>query len=160
MEVQEFVMAAEIAFERLMTPTKGLRPSVMEEPLGLVSWSFKDLGLHLSGWSAGLLRQIEAVYHGKDFSDLIGPKCVGVEAGCASGMPLKRVMNEMRVTHSAVVEAARRVDWTKLDSRGHIPVWLEEGIIGHYELHRAEVEPWAVRMHAVGLGPMTQLPVK
>jgi hypothetical protein len=163
MEIAEFVVASEIAFERLMTPTKGLRPAQMEEAMLPEAWSFKDLGGHIAGWNSGLLQRLEALYHGRDPGSYVSPGCLVNESGTIiqlGGTPLKRVMNELRITHSALLEASRRVDWTKMDENGQIPDWLYSGIIDHYDFHRVQVEGWVHKLVAEGRGPLASLPVK
>lgn len=164
MLIDEFTVAAEIAFERLMTPTKGLRPEVMDEPMEADRWSFKELGVHLTEWNARLLKAVEAVYHDREIEDRVPFPCAeaGERRGGAAGLslPLKRAMNELRVGHSALMEAAKRVDWKKLDRDGHIPEWLTQGMIEHYTLHRECVEVWVAGLVREGRGPLSVLPVK
>jgi hypothetical protein len=162
-ERDEFITATEIAFERLMSPTKGLRPEQMEEPIAPGKWSFKGMAAHFTFWNGLVLKRLEAIHHDRE-AEWFGPgdfaRLNGEAAGRAEEMPLKRVMSELRITHSALMEAVRRVNMAKLSANGEIPDWLIETVTEHYDHHRPQVEEWIARLTAEGRGPLTTLPLK
>lgn len=155
-------MATEIAFERLMTPTKGLRAEVMEEPMTPGKWSFKGMAAHLTFWNGLVLKRLDALHHGREFEwygETEFDRLNAEASGRADGMPLKRAMTELRITHSALMETARRVNMGKLTTDGQIPDWLVETVTGHYDHHRPQVEAWVARLVTEGRGPLAPLPV-
>jgi hypothetical protein len=143
---EEFLTASEIAFERLMTPSRGIKPEQMELPMADGKWSLKDLAAHLIFWNSLVVKALEARYHGEDFdwsaySDFDKWNAEAVEK--MRGETLKRVMYEMRVTHSAAIEIVRRLPEDKILEGGEVPVWLCEIVLDHYEHHIPQVEKWA-----------------
>jgi uncharacterized damage-inducible protein DinB len=143
---EEFLTAFEIAFERLLAPTRGLHPEVMEQPLAPGKWSLKELAAHLAFWDALALRALEALFHGDsfDWASYADENRWNAEAVERVRMqPLKRVLYELRVTHSALSEAVRRVPEDKLLENGEIPRWLIQHVLEHYEHHISQVTAWA-----------------
>ena len=162
-ERDEFITATEIAFERLMTPTKGLRPEVMELPMEPGKWSFKGMAAHFTGWNTLVLKRLEAIHHDREFEwygETEFDRLNGEATGRAEAMPLKRVMTELRITHSALMEAVKRVNWAKLGHEDETPEWLIEAVTEHYHHHRPQVEAWVARLSAAGQGPLPALPVR
>jgi hypothetical protein len=151
---EEFITAFEIAFEKLMIPTKGISPSRMEEPMCVESWSLKDLAVHLAHWNTQTIRAIEQLHQGIDF-DLsafqTGDAQDNHDVERARGAPLNRVMTELRLTHSTLTEAVRRVADDRLLPSGEIPVWLVERTVEHYGSHTAQVEAWAQKIKSESL---------
>jgi hypothetical protein len=143
---EEYLTAAEIAFERLMSPTLGLYPAQMEAPMAAAKWSFKELAAHLIFWDGLVIRALETVNQGdvfdwSEYGDFEARNAAAVERQRSS--PLKRVLSELRITHSTVMEALRRVPDEKLGEQGEIPMWLLDYVVDHYEHHRPQVEEWA-----------------
>jgi hypothetical protein len=148
---EEYVTASEIAFARLMRPTLGLPPAQMEEPMAEGKWSFKDLAAHLILWDGLVIRALEKINQGETFdwapyADYDAQNAEAVARLHAS--PLKRVLSELRVTHSTVIEAVRRVPDEKLCENGEIPEWLLSNVPEHYEHHVPQVEEWVGRIEA------------
>ncbi len=153
---EEFIVAAEIAFERLMTPTRGLPPHLMEEPMADGKWSFKDLAAHLIYWDGLAVRALEEAYYGRafdwsDYRDFDALNAQAVER--LRGQNLKRVLAELRLTHSTMTEAVRRVADEDLLVHNEIPLWLIETVPDHYEHHTPQVVEWAERMRREGRAP-------
>jgi len=140
---EEFITAGEIAFERLMSPTLGLSAAQMEQPMSEGRLSFKELAAHLTYWDGVVIRALEAVMQGEGFdwtpySDHDSQNAAIAERTRA--IPLKRVLSELRITHSAIIEAVRRIPEEKLCANGEVPDWLLSLTVLHYEQHRPEVE--------------------
>jgi hypothetical protein len=159
---EEFLTAAEIAFERLLTPTRGLRPALLEEPMRPGGWSLKDLAAHLAAWNSLCIRALEEINQGRSFdwtpyNDFDAHNRAAVERRHAQ--PLKHVLSELRITHSTLMEAVRRVPDDRLYDHGAIPVWLGEIVLDHYAHHTPSVEAWAARLKAEGKAGPTDLPV-
>jgi hypothetical protein len=145
---EEYITATEIAFERLMSPTRGILPEKMEQPMAEGKWSFKDLAAHLILWDGLTVQALESLNQGKSFEwtpyeDFDAQNSEAVAR--LRGSTLKRVLNELRITHSTLIEAVRRVPEEKLYVSGDLPEWLVSNVLEHYEHHRAGVEEWAER---------------
>jgi uncharacterized damage-inducible protein DinB len=143
---QEFITAAEIAFEKLMTPTRGIPPTRMEEPMKAGGWSLMDLAAHFIYWNTLVIRAMEQLNQGlpadrEGFDSPDEPNSHAVERQRSA--PLKRVMTELRLTHSTITEAVRRVPDEQLLVDGEIPDWLLEHVVEHYARHTPQVEAWA-----------------
>jgi hypothetical protein len=146
---EEFLTAAEIAFERLMSPSRGLKPEQMEQPMGDGQWSLKELAAHLIFWNGLIVTALEARFHGElfDWSAYQDFDRLNAEAvGRMQGESLKRVLYELRVTHSAALEIVRRLTADKLLEDDQVPEWLCEIMLQHYEHHIPGVEAWAKRL--------------
>jgi hypothetical protein len=142
---EEFITAAEIAFEKLMTPTRGIPPVRMEEPMEPGGWSLKDLAAHLAEWNTQTIRAVETLNQGSD-PDTHASDDDAHLTGISVSAPPKRVMTELRLTHSTLTEAVRRISPYKLDANGEIPVWLERRMIEQYAKHTPQIEAWAERV--------------
>jgi hypothetical protein len=143
---EEFIMAAEITFEKLMTPTRGLSPAQMEEPMAEGKWSFKDLAAHIIYWDGLAVRALEALMQDRPVESFPYDRKDEVNAEAVERLrsqAVKRVMNELRITHSTLVEAARRVPEDKLFVNGELPSWLIRIAISHLERHTPQVTAWA-----------------
>jgi hypothetical protein len=154
---EEYITSTEIAFERLMTPTKGIWPEQMEQPMAEGKWSFKDLAAHLVLWDGLVVRALEQMNQGESFDwtpyrDVDASNAAAVEKLRVT--PLKRVLSELRITHSTVIEAVRRVPDEKLYRNGELPEWLLSTVPEHYEHHRGQVEEWAEKIKAEKLPPL------
>ena len=68
-------------------------------------------------------------------------------------LSVKRVMNELRVTHMTVIEAVRRVPDEKLFAEGKLPPWLLRNTIDRYATYTPEVEAWVERLREAGKLP-------
>jgi hypothetical protein len=149
MTKEEFITAAEIAFEKLMTPTRGIPPARLEEPMSDGAWSFKDVAAHFVFWNTLLIRAVERLNQGTDF-DLEEFDAADAQSALAvermRAAPLKRVMTELRLTHSTLTEAVRRVSEDRLYEAGQVPLWLCEHVIEHYASHTPPVEQWAAKI--------------
>jgi hypothetical protein len=148
---EEFITAAEIGFEKLLSPTLGLPATRFEEPLAKGKWSLKDLAAHLAFWDSLTLRALEARLQGKSFdwaryADIDTKNAAAVEA--RRSYSAKQVMSELRITHSALMEAVRRVPDAQLLEDGEIPRWLDENVTAHYAQHAPLVAEWAARAKA------------
>jgi uncharacterized damage-inducible protein DinB len=146
---EEFITAAEIAFERLMSPTLGLRPAQMEQPMAERKWSFKDLAVHLTFRDGLVIRALEAIHQGGEFdwTPYSDHETLNAQAAERSRLlPLKRALSELRITHSTVIEAVRRVPEEKLCQEGEVPVWLLSHVVEHYDHHRPQVEEWTMKV--------------
>ena len=145
---EEYITAVEIAFERLMSPTRGIHPQQMEKPLAEGKWSFKDLAAHLIFWDGLTIQALEKVNQGEEF-DWIPFEDFDAQNSEAvtrlRGSPLKRVLGELRITHSTLVDAVQRVPEDRLCINGELPDWLISNVLEHYEHHRPQVEEWAAR---------------
>jgi hypothetical protein len=153
---EELIVAAEIAFERLMTPTRGLPPALMEEPMAEGKWSFKDLAAHFVFWDGLTLRALEELNYGRAFD--WSPYANEDERNAQAVERLrpqnvKRVLTELRLTHSTMTEAIRLVAADKLLKDDSVPNWLIENAVRHYEHHIPKVEQWAERMRKEGRAP-------
>lgn len=145
---EEYVTATEIAFERLMRPTLGIHPAQMEQPMSDGKWSFKDLAAHLVFWDGLAIRALEKTNQGEsfDWSPYDDYDTRNSEAVARlRGSPLKRVLSELRVTHSTLIEVVRRLPEEKLCENGEVPEWLLSNVLEHYEHHIPQVEEWAER---------------
>ncbi len=154
---EELIVAAEIAFERLMTPTRGLPVELMEEPLEEGKWSFKDLAAHIIFWDEMVVRALEETNYGRtfDWRPYVGhfDEWNSKAAGQKRTLSVKRVMGELRLTHTTVMEALRRVPEEKLLKNGNVPHFLTEILIEHVQHHTPQVERWAERMRKEGRAP-------
>lgn len=143
---EEYLTATEIAFERLMSPTMGLHPAQMEQPMTTNGWSFKDLTAHLAFWNGIVIRALEAANQGDAFDWSPYADTDALNAAAVEKMrlfPLKRVLSELRISHSTVMEAVRRVPDERLYENGQVPAWLFSYVLDHYDHHRPRVEEWA-----------------
>jgi hypothetical protein len=150
---EEFIVAAEIAFERLMTPTRGLAPELMEQPMADGTWSFKDLAAHLIFWDGLVVRALEESMYGRTFD--WGPYARHDEWNAQAverlrPQTVKRVLTELRLTHSTAMDAVRRVPDERLLKAGEMPHFLTWIMVGHVEHHVPQVEAWAERMRQEG----------
>ena len=150
---EELIVAAEIAFERLMTPTRGLPPELMEESMAEGEWSFKDLAAQLVFWDGLVLRALEDLNYGRQFD--WSPYRIenGWNAQAVERLQpqnVKRVLTEMRLTHSTLTEALRRIPDENLLMDDQLPPWLIENLAGRYERYIPQVENWAKRMRQEG----------
>ena len=149
MEREEFITATEIAFEKLMNPTRGLRPALLEEPMSEGKWSFKDMAAHLAFWNTVRIRALESANNDEEFDwspyNGLADKWNSQTIEENKNAPLKRVLNELRLTHSTLVEAFRRVPDEKL---AHYPVTRGKIMEApdHYLHHLPDVEAWAARV--------------
>lgn len=156
MTCEELIVAAEIAFERLMTPTRGLPPALMEEPMSAGKWSFKDLAAHLVFWDEIALRALEELNYGRVFdwspyADEDEQNTRAVER--RRPQSVKRVLSELRLTHSTLTGAIRLIPDEKLLTNGDVPSWLITAVPEHYEHHIPQVEEWAERVRKEGRAP-------
>jgi len=145
---EEYITATEIAFERLMHPTLGIPPAQLELPMSDGKWSFKELAAHLVLWDGLTIRALEKINQGESFDWAAYQDYDAQNAQAVArlrAVPLKRVMSELRITHSTVIEAVRRVPDEKLYEDGELPEWLLSNVLEHYEHHRPAVEEWAGR---------------
>lgn len=150
---EEFIVAAEIAFERLMTPTCGLSPALMEQPMADGAWSFKDLAAHLVFWDGLVVRALEEHMYGRtfDWSPFAKPDEWNAKAvERLRPQSVKRVMSELRLTHSTITDAVPRIPDEHLLVNGEVPRWLLERMPEHYEHHIPQVKAWAERMRQEG----------
>lgn len=153
---EEFIVAAEIAFERLMTPTRGIPFPLMEEPMAEGQWSFKDLAAHFIFWNGLVVRALEALNYGRPFDwsayaneDELNARSVER----ARPQSLRRVLGELRLTHSTVTEVLRLIPDDKLLADGSVAGWLIDYVPAHYEHHTPQVAEWAERMRREGKAP-------
>ncbi len=164
MQLDEYITATEIAFEKLMTPTKGLTADAMEIPMADGKWSFKEMAAHFTYWNTAVIRRLEAMHHDREFDVAPYMKDFDVHNRTAidgvKDVPVKRVMTELRITHSALMETVKRVTPEKLCPDGEVPKWLPEWVTDHYDHHRPQVEAWVERLKVFKQGSITNLPVK
>ena len=153
---EEFMVAAEISFERLMTPTRGLPLELMEQPMTEGKWSFKDMAAHLIYWDELVVRALEEAYYGrvfdwKPYTDFDTLNAQAVER--LRPQSVKRVLTALRLTHSTAMDAVRLVPEENLLQEGNIPRFLTWIMVGHVEHHIPQVEAWAERMRREGRAP-------
>ena len=162
MTLEEYITATEIAFEKLLTCTGGVPPALLVEPMREDQWSVRDVAAHLIHWDGLALRALEAVYAGGEPAafPFASKDAVNAEAVATYRARLpERVLNELRITHSAVLEAAGRVPREKLCPQGEVPEWLVRVTLTHYTHHLPQVEEWAERMKREGKAGPFELPV-
>lgn len=150
---EELIVAAEISFERLMTPTRGLPPNLMEEPMAAGEWSFKDLAAQFIFWDELAVRALEELNYGRafDWSSYESDGHLDSEAvRRMKPQSVRRVLTELRLTHSTMMEALRRISEDKLLINAKIPKWLIEHSVERYERFTPQVEAWAKRMRSEG----------
>ena len=148
---EEFIVAAEIAFERLMTPTRGLPPELMEEPMAEGERSFKDLAAQFIFWNELTVRALEELNYDREFDWSLYESDSNTEAlKRLKPQSVKRVLTELRLTHTAMMEALRRIPEDKLLFNGKIPKWLIEHMVKRYESFIPQIEAWAERIRSEG----------
>ena len=150
---EEWIVATEIAFEKLMTPTRGIPFDLMEEPIDDGGWSFLSLASHFTFWDSLVLRALEDLNHGRRFEWQLYADEEHWDAharATARSQGYKRVLTELRLTHSTLTEAVRLVPDAKLLVNGEMPSWLIERVPAHYAQHTPQVEAWAVRLRREG----------
>ena len=132
-----------------MTPTRGLLPSQMDQPMVEGKWSFKQVCAHICFWNTLVVRSLEDLLHARPVDWEPYKNYADVNAKAVSerdSWPVKRVLSEMRVTHSAAMESLRRVPEDKLYTDGKLPGWLTGATLDHYAEHTPQVEAWAARV--------------
>jgi uncharacterized damage-inducible protein DinB len=154
---EELIVAAEITFEKLMTPTRGLPLELMVEPMEEGKWSFRDLAAHIIFWDELVVRALEEMYQGREFdwSPYVGhfDEWNAKAAEKTRAHSTKRVLSELRLTHSTATEALGRVPEENLIKEGNISHFLTWIMVEHLEHHRPQVERWAARMRQEGRAP-------
>ena len=153
---EEFIVAAEIAFEKLMTPTRGLPLNLLEEPLAEGKWSFKELLAHIIFWDELIVRALEELNYERAFDWKLYTDFDTVNAQAVARLrpqSVKRVLTELRLTHSAAMQAAQLVSDEKLLKEGNVPRFLTKIMVEHIEHHTPQVIEWAERMRKAGRAP-------
>lgn len=147
---EDFITAAEIAFDELMSPTADVPLCRMEDPMAEGKWSFKELTSHLVWWNAVSIRAVEALFRGEqfDWGEYANVQTLNAEAiekrRCD---PVKRVLGELRITHTTLLEAVRRVPEHHIhDKNRNIPEWLLTNVLNHYRQHTPQVAEWAQKV--------------
>ena len=146
-----------------MTPTRGVRPALMEAPMRPSGWSLKDLAAHFAAMNTVTLRALEELHQGRafdwqPFADRDAQNQKAIER--RRGQSLKHVLSEFRITHTTLMEAVRRVPDEHLYLNGEVPPWLRERTIDHYAHHTPAVEAWVAGLKAEGQSGSFELPVK
>ena len=150
---EELIVAAEITFEKLMTPTRGLHPERMNEPMAEGKPSFKDLVAQLIFWNGLTLRALEELNYDRVFDwtpYAIEDSWNTLARERLRPQNIKRVLTELRLAHSTLTEALRRIPEQKLLLNGELPRWLVENLPGRYERSIPQVEEWAGRLRREG----------
>jgi hypothetical protein len=163
MTLEEYITAAEIAFEKFLTCVGSVPPPLLAEPMTEGKWSVRDLAAHFIYWEDLALRALEAVYMGNEPAafPFENPDTVNAEAVAAQRTRKpERVLSELRITHSAVMEAAGRVPRAKLCPQGEVPEWLVRVMLTHYTHHLPQIEEWVERMKREGKTGLSELRVK
>ena len=153
---EEFIVAAEIAFEKLMTPTRGLPLNLLEEPMTEGKWSFKDLSAHIIFWDELVVRALEELNYGRvfDWHPYMNFDQTNSQAIERMRMQsVKRVLSGLRLTHSTAMQAVQIVPDEKLLKDGTLPHFLTWIMIEHIEHHTPQVIAWAERMRQEGRAP-------
>jgi hypothetical protein len=153
MTFEEYITATEIALEKFLTFAKAVPPQLLAESLHEGKWSVRDVAAHLIYWDSLALRALEAVYAGEEPAAFPFEKRDAVNAEATAAQHTRkpeRVLNELRITHSAVMEAAGRVPREKLCPQGEVPEWLVRVTLTHYAHHLPQIEEWAERMKREG----------
>ena len=154
---EELIVATEITFEKLMTPTRGLPIELLEEPMAEGKWSFRDLVAHLIFWDGLLVRALEEMNYGRNFdwSPYVGhfDEWNAKATAKLRTHSLKRMLSELRLTHSTMTEVLRRVPEENLLKEGKVPHFMTWILIGHVEHHTPQVVAWAERMRKEGRAP-------
>jgi hypothetical protein len=151
MSPEEYTTATEIAFEKLMNPTRGVRPSLLEEPMAEGKWSFKELSAHFIFWNTLNIQALEALKRGDVFDWSPYTKANENEWNAKAvakkkDAPLKHVLSELRIVHSTLMEVVTRVGWEKIQESDPSTRNSILEVPDHYLHHVPLVEAWASRV--------------
>jgi hypothetical protein len=107
-------------------------------------WSTRDVMAHITTWENEALKALPLILEGKPL-----PRYMGIDAFNAREqehkrhLPLKRVKDELLVTHKKLVQLLENVPKSAFVSSRFIKR-LRLDAIGHYREHAAQIAAWRV----------------
>jgi hypothetical protein len=150
---EEFTYEAESALESFMNPVAQLKADLFWEPMSEGKLSFKDSLVELVQGNTLAVKALEALYHDRVFD---WPRQNNVSPRTSE--PYKRIVAELKITHSTVLAALERLPESKLKDK-QIPEWLKETVLDRYLALASDAAVWISRIKKEGRAGPTSLPV-
>jgi hypothetical protein len=144
MNKEKFIIACESAFEQLMIYSKEIAPELLEEKMMEGHWSFKEMAIHFDFWNTIIIRALDELNAGREFDwqpywNMDEQNALQIEKRRHN--PVKRILNELCISQTALMEAVKRVSNEQLENGGMTGKMLNL-VPEHYHHHRMIVEEW------------------
>lgn len=126
----------------LLQTWEGLPEDILLLPGAVGHWSTRDVMAHIITWENEALKALPLILEGKPL-----PRYMGIDAFNAREqehkrhLPLKRVKEELLVTHKKLVQFLENVPESAFAS-ARFTKRLRLDAIGHYREHAAQIAAW------------------
>jgi len=129
-------------WQALLQTWEGLPENVLLKPGAVGHWSTRDVMAHVTTWNEEARKALPLILEGKPL-----PRYMGIDAFNAreqarkQHLPLKRVKEELLVTHKKLVQFLENVPESAFASP-RFGKRLRLDAIGHYREHAAQIAAW------------------